>query len=752
MDLSRLLFNTLYYAFGALAFQLVFDVAAAYSLSKLRPVFGKVILGMMLATLMIPATVLVVPQYLTVLDVPIVQRNLLNSPWAIWLPSVTNAFNIFLLKRFFDSIPRELLDAAAIDGASPLRTLRSVVLPISRPILGVVSIFAVVGVWKDFLWPMLTLPDPSKQTLNVGIYSLSQRRPGERPHRGAHHRVHPDAADLPALPAQHHERSHRGRPQGLEATHRSSLLLPSTPPPALPSSAPLSGAGGGVPPARKERHVAANRPSEATVNWWRDAAIYQIYVRSFADGDGDGTGDLAGVRAKLPYLVELGVDALWFTPWYLSPLADGGYDVADYRTIDPAFGTLAEAEKLIAEARELGIRTIIDIVPNHVSDQHVWFRAALAAGPGSPERELFHFRPGRGADGEIPPNDWVSEFGGTPWTRLDDGEWYLHLFATQQPDLNWAHPAVRQEHEDVLRFWFERGVEGVRIDSAALPAKDPALPDFVEGRDPHPYIDRDELHDIYRSWRAIADEYGAIFVGEVWLPDAERFARYLRPDELHTAFNFNFLACPWDAGRLRSAIDDTLAEHAAVGAPATWVLCNHDVTRTVTRYGREDTGFDFAAKTFGTPTDLALGTRRARAAALLSLALPGAVYLYQGEELGLPEADIPPRPDPGPDALPLRRDRPGTRRLPGAAALVGAGAVRRFRIHRRALAAAARGLGDVRRRSAARRSGLDAQPVPRGAPAAPHRARLRQLGDTGGAAGVVADRARGAGLHPRRAA
>ncbi|MFF1930529.1 glycoside hydrolase family 13 protein [Streptomyces sp. NPDC058228] len=387
--------------------------------------------------------------------------------------------------------------------------------------------------------------------------------------------------------------------------------------------------------------MAANRPSQPTVNWWRDAAIYQIYVRSFADGDGDGTGDLAGVRAKLPYLVELGVDALWFTPWYLSPLADGGYDVADYRTIDPAFGTLAEAEKLIAEARELGIRTIIDIVPNHVSDQHVWFRAALAAGPGSPERELFHFRPGRGADGEIPPNDWVSEFGGTPWTRLDDGEWYLHLFATQQPDLNWAHPAVRQEHEDVLRFWFERGVEGVRIDSAALPAKDPALPDFVEGRDPHPYIDRDELHDIYRSWRAIADEYGAIFVGEVWLPDAERFARYLRPDELHTAFNFNFLACPWDAGRLRSAIDDTLAEHAAVGAPATWVLCNHDVTRTVTRYGREDTGFDFAAKTFGTPTDLALGTRRARAAALLSLALPGAAYLYQGEELGLPEADIP---------------------------------------------------------------------------------------------------------------
>ncbi|MFI5751599.1 glycoside hydrolase family 13 protein [Streptomyces sp. NPDC051644] len=387
--------------------------------------------------------------------------------------------------------------------------------------------------------------------------------------------------------------------------------------------------------------MAASLPSEATANWWRDAAIYQIYVRSFADGDGDGTGDLAGVRAKLPHLVELGVDAIWFTPWYLSPLADGGYDVADYRTIDPAFGSLAEAEKLIAQARELGIRTIVDIVPNHVSDQHAWFRAALAAGPGSAERELFHFRTGRGTDGELPPNDWVSEFGGVPWTRLEDGEWYLHLFATQQPDLNWAHPAVRQEHEDVLRFWFDRGVSGVRIDSAALLAKDPALPDFVKGRDPHPFTDRDELHDIYRSWRAIADEYGAVFVGEVWLPDSERFARYLRPDELHTAFNFNFLACPWDAGPLRTAIDDTLAEHTSVGAPATWVLCNHDVTRTVTRYGREDTGFDFGAKSFGTPTDLALGTRRARAAALLSLALPGAAYLYQGEELGLPEADIP---------------------------------------------------------------------------------------------------------------
>ncbi|MFJ5303637.1 glycoside hydrolase family 13 protein [Streptomyces sp. NPDC088350] len=382
-------------------------------------------------------------------------------------------------------------------------------------------------------------------------------------------------------------------------------------------------------------------PAQSHDDWWRSAVIYQVYVRSFADGDGDGTGDLAGVRSRLPYLAELGVDALWFNPWYLSPMKDGGYDVADYRAIDPAFGSLAEAEKLIAEARESGIRTIVDIVPNHVSDQHPWFRAALAGGP---ERELFHFRPGRGAHGELPPNDWPSQFAGSTepvWTRLPDGDWYLHLFTPEQPDLNWAHPAVRQEHEDILRFWFERGVSGVRIDSAALLAKDPALPDFVEGRDPNPFVDRDELHGIYRSWRAVADEYGAVFVGEVWLPDTERFARYLRPDELHTAFNFSFLSCPWDAGRLRTSIDETLAEHAPVGAPATWVLCNHDVTRTVTRYGRADTGFDFATKAFGTPTDLALGTRRAGAAALLSLALPGVVYLYQGEELGLPEVELP---------------------------------------------------------------------------------------------------------------
>ncbi len=407
--------------------------------------------------------------------------------------------------------------------------------------------------------------------------------------------------------------------------------------------------------AADTRDVAAPRdrrsPSDADPLWWRSAAIYQIYPRSFADGNGDGVGDLAGVRHRLGYLKDLGVDAIWFTPWYPSPLADGGYDVADYTSIDPRFGTLEEAEALIQEALALGIRTIVDIVPNHISDQHPWFRAALAAGPGSPERDRFWFHPGKGPDGSEMPTGWESSFSGPTWTRTTNpdgtpGEWYLHLFTPQQPDLNWNHPDVRRMHEDVLRFWFDRGVGGVRIDSAALLVKDDTLPEVPENPQPggHPTQDRDELHEIYRRWRAIADSYpGArILVGEIWLPDIHRFAKYLRNDELHTAFNFDFLARPWDAAELRASIDRTLAAHAPVDAPSTWVLSNHDVTRPVTRYGREDTSFAFAAKRAGTPTDLALGTRRARAAALLTAALPGALYIYQGDELGLPEVeDIP---------------------------------------------------------------------------------------------------------------
>jgi alpha-glucosidase len=370
--------------------------------------------------------------------------------------------------------------------------------------------------------------------------------------------------------------------------------------------------------------------------WWRGAAIYQVYLRSFADGNGDGLGDLAGLRSRLAYLSELGVDAIWLNPWYPSPMSDGGYDVADYRNIEPIFGTLAEAEKLIQEAHERDIKVIIDVVPNHSSDQSAWFQEALAAGPGSAARERFWFRPGK--DGG-PPNDWQSIFGGPAWTQVPDGEWYLHLFAPEQPDFNWNSPAVREEFLDVLRFWFDRGVDGIRIDSAAVLIKDPdAQPDGLD-----PYTDRDGVHEIYREWRRVSDTYpGRFLIGEVWLPDQERFARYLRPDELHTAFNFDFLACPWEPSALRQVIDATLATHVPIGAPPTWVLSNHDVTRPVTRYGRADTSFDHGDRKHGMPSDLALGLRRARAAALLAMALPGGVYVYQGEELGLPEVeDIP---------------------------------------------------------------------------------------------------------------
>ncbi|MFI5613768.1 glycoside hydrolase family 13 protein [Amycolatopsis sp. NPDC051903] len=379
-------------------------------------------------------------------------------------------------------------------------------------------------------------------------------------------------------------------------------------------------------------------------SWWRSAAIYQVYIRSFADGNGDGIGDLAGVRSRLDHLADLGIDAIWFTPWYPSPMDDGGYDVADFRDVEPLFGTLAEAEALIAEAHERGIRVLIDIVPNHCSDEHRWFQAALAAGPGSGERQRFWFRPGRGVDGAEPPNNWQSRFGGPAWTRVPDGEWYLHLYSSRQPDFNWDNADIRAEFEDVLRFWFDRGVDGFRIDVADGLVKDPALPDVADG-DETPFSDQEGLHEIYRSWRKIADSYAGerVLVGEMWLPDMSRAARYLRRDELHSAFNFDFLVCPWDVSRLRDVITRTLRAHDDVGAPAAWVLSNHDVTRHVTRYGRAgNTGFSFADRLHGTPVSLDLGTRRARAAALLTLSLPGGVYVYQGEELGLWEVeDLP---------------------------------------------------------------------------------------------------------------
>ncbi len=392
--------------------------------------------------------------------------------------------------------------------------------------------------------------------------------------------------------------------------------------------------------------------SPSKSRWWQGAAIYQVYVRSFADGNGDGTGDLTGARKKLRYLADLGIEAIWFNPWYPSPMADAGYDIADYRDIDPVFGTLAQAEALIGEAHELGIKVIVDVVPNHCSDAHPWFQAALAARPGSPQRDLFWFRPGRGENGELPPNDWNSIFGGPAWTRITErdgtpGEWYLHLFAPEQPDFNWDNPRVREEFEDILRFWLDRGVDGIRIDSAALLVKDSSLTDLGGQPDAlarHPFVDLDGVHEIYRAWRRLTDSYAGdrILIGEVWLPDRERFTRYLRPDELHTAFNFDFLGCPWQADRVRSVIDATLADHAPVGAPPTWVLSNHDVVRHVTRYGRIDTSFSMNDRRLGEPSDLTLGTRRARAVVLVTMALPGAVYIYQGEELGLWEVeDLP---------------------------------------------------------------------------------------------------------------
>ena len=391
-------------------------------------------------------------------------------------------------------------------------------------------------------------------------------------------------------------------------------------------------------------------------DWWRHAVVYQIYPRSFADANGDGVGDVAGMRSKIPHLAALGVDAIWISPWYPSPMKDAGYDVSDYRDIEPVFGTLPEADALIAEAHAAGIKVIIDIVPNHTSDQHVLFQQALAAGPGSPERDLFVFRDGRGTAGELPPNDWQSTFGGPAWTRVSDGQWYLHLFTPEQPDVNWRNQAIKDEFAKTLRFWFDRGIDGFRIDVAHGLEKDWNLPDLKgllfpldEGVEyDHPHWDQPAVHDIFREWRAIADEYqpSRAFCGEIWVGRPHRLAAYLRPDELHTAFNFEFLMAPWLPDQLRAVIDSTIANHAAVGAPATWVLGNHDVMRPVSRYAREQVGLVPGARNLihfeGIPADVELGRRRARAAALLMFGLPGSSYVYEGEELGLPEAeDIP---------------------------------------------------------------------------------------------------------------
>jgi len=348
------------------------------------------------------------------------------------------------------------------------------------------------------------------------------------------------------------------------------------------------------------------------------------------------------------------VDAIWVNPWYPSPLNDGGYDVADYYDINPEFGTLEEAKQFIAEARESGIEVLADLVPNHTSSEHRWFQAALAAGPGSPERAMYHFRPGRGANGEEPPTNWPSVFGGPAWTRVPDGEWYLHLFDVTQPDLNWDNPAVRDAFLEILRFWLDMGVAGFRVDVAHSMAKDPEWSDVREEGEPlvaiahvedHPYWDRPELHEIVKEWRSVLDDYpGTMMVAEAWVENWDRLIAYIGPDEYHQAFDFEFLLADWSIEQMKASIDESVTLSKTVGSIPTWVLSNHDVVRHPTRYALPQgvRSGDWLLGGDRSLLDEQAGLRRGRAATLLMLALPGSVYLYQGEELGLPEVyDLP---------------------------------------------------------------------------------------------------------------
>ena len=400
--------------------------------------------------------------------------------------------------------------------------------------------------------------------------------------------------------------------------------------------------------------------SPKSASWWRTAVIYQVYPRSFADSTGNGIGDLPGITSHLRHLAALGVDAVWLSPFYPSPQNDAGYDVSDYCDVDPIFGTLADADTLIARAHELGLRVIFDVVPNHSSSEHRWFKEALAAGPGAPERDRYIFREGRGPEGGEPPNNWLSMFGGPAWTRITEadgtpGAWYLHLFDSTQPDFDWTNPWVADQFDDVLRFWFDRGIDGFRIDVAHGLAKAPGLPDIdMDPRrtggewagDDHPYWSRDEVHDVWRRWRRVADEYEGhrALVAEAWVLPLSKMTKWVRPDELHQAFNFGYLMTAWNAAELRTSIDEALAEFPAVGAPSTWVLSNHDSVRHTTRLAlkaQQPHGIGVGPLSPDRPEEQS-ALRRGRAATLIMLALPGSAYIYQGEELGLPEAiDIP---------------------------------------------------------------------------------------------------------------
>jgi alpha-glucosidase len=394
--------------------------------------------------------------------------------------------------------------------------------------------------------------------------------------------------------------------------------------------------------------------------WWEDAVVYEVYPRSFTDADGDGVGDLPGLRSRLPHLADLGVDAIWLTPFYPSPLADGGYDVSDYCAVDPRLGTMTDFDALVKDGEAHGIRVIVDLVPNHCSSEHPLFRAALAAPPGSRERARFIFRDGRGPGGELPPNNWLSSFGGSAWTRVTEadglpGQWYLHLFAPEQPDWNWRDPDVPPMFTRVIRFWLDHGAAGLRVDVAHGLFKDPDLPDEPEPDltyqldVPTPYRHRPEIHEIYRSWRKILDSYSpTVFpgartaVGEVWYDSPATLRPYLAPDGLPQVFNFQLIVAGWNVASLRGAIDGVLA--LAGGSRAPWVIGNHDVPRPVSRYQLDE---GYTPQTINRLMTLGharaeVGVRRARVAALLSMALPGSAYIYQGEELGLPEVlDIP---------------------------------------------------------------------------------------------------------------
>ncbi len=417
-------------------------------------------------------------------------------------------------------------------------------------------------------------------------------------------------------------------------------------------------------------------PETATVitatgdEWWRSAVIYQIYPRSFADSDGNGIGDLPGITERLPALAELGVDAIWFSPFFTSPQKDAGYDVSDYCDVDPLFGTLADFDVLLETAHGLGLKVIADMVPNHTSDQHEWFKAALAAPEGSPERDRYMFREGKGPNGDIAPNNWESVFGGSMWERVTrpdgtPGQWYLHIFDKSQPDLNWENPWVREQFFGILRFWLDRGVDGFRVDVAHGMIKEAGLPDYtppVEGAsmggvtsddtalipgiadltpDP-PYWGQPGVHEIWRGWHGVLAEYPGdrVLAAEAWLDTLEKTALWVRPDEFSQAFNFAYMFTDWKAKKLRAVIQESIDAFSGVGAPSTWVLSNHDVVRHASRLAlpkdAPPQGAGIGPKTPGKP-DTALGLRRARAATSLMLALPGSSYLYQGEELGLPE-------------------------------------------------------------------------------------------------------------------